>query len=123
MTGSNGGADEPRGLLNGIASDAVRGRGWKAFAGPAAFLLAATIAVVVVRSVRHADRPSSPAPRGSTVVSKHPVAPAPRSYTVQAGDTVAAIAAKTGVPVVRIRALNPRLQPTALFIGEKIRLK
>lgn len=98
-------------------------RGWKAFAAPAAFLLAVTIAVVVVRSIQHSDTPSSPAPVRSTVVSKHPFDPAPRSYTVRAGDTVTAIAAKTGVPLARIRALNPSLQPTALFIGEKIRLR
>jgi LysM repeat protein len=99
-----------------------RGRGWKAFAAPAAFLLAATIAVVVFRSIRHTSTPSPSPPARATVVSKHPAASA-RSYTVRAGDTVTAIAATTGVPLTRIRALNPHLQPTALFIGEKIRLR
>jgi LysM repeat protein len=96
------------------------GRGWKAIAAPAAFLLVATVAVVVFRSTRHAQEPSSPSPR---VVVTHPAAQAPRAYTVKAGDTVVSIAAKTGVPAGRLAALNPGLHPTSLFIGQKIRLR
>jgi LysM repeat protein len=42
---------------------------------------------------------------------------------VRAGDTLAAVAARTGVPTARLIALNPSLQPTALFIGQRIRLR
>jgi LysM repeat protein len=100
---------------------AVQERSWKAFAGPIAFLLAATIGVTVFRAVRHA---SAPTPAPSPVVrSKAPVAPARRTYSVRPGDTLALIATKMGVPLVRIRSLNPGVQPTALFIGEKLRLR
>ena len=99
---------------------AAGGRRWKAFAGPAAFLLAATIAVVGVRAIRHVDRPSPPQ---RSVVVRHPTVIASRSYSVKAGDTLASIAAKTGVPAARLTQLNPGLQPTALFIGQKIHLQ
>jgi LysM repeat protein len=99
--------------------------GRRSFAAPAAFLLAVTIAVVVVQSTRHH---SSASP---LVMSNHPVVVSgqgvgdegARFYRVAAGDTLAAIATKTDVPLARLRTLNPRLQPTALFIGEKIRLR
>jgi LysM repeat protein len=42
---------------------------------------------------------------------------------VRAGDTLESIAAATGVAVERLRELNPSLEPTALFIGERIRLR
>ena len=47
----------------------------------------------------------------------------PRVYTVRAGDTLATIAAETGVPVARLEKLNPQVEPTSLFIGDRIRLR
>jgi hypothetical protein len=88
------------------------------------FLLAVTVAVVALRGVLHrpaAAPPAAPA-HPARAAAKHP-APARRQlYTVRAGDTLSAIAARTGVPLARIRVLNPGLAPTALFIGEKVRL-
>ena len=55
--------------------------------------------------------------------TKAPVERGLRAYSVRPGDTLALIATKMGVPLVRIRSLNPAVQPTALFIGEKIRLR
>jgi LysM repeat protein len=103
---------------------AVGGRNWKGYAAPAAFLLAVTIGVVVLRSVGvgTADQPAAP-PASATIKAKPAAAAGPRFYTVKAGDTVTAIAVKTHLPLTRIRALNPSLRPTALFIGEKIRLR
>jgi LysM repeat protein len=45
-----------------------------------------------------------------------------RTYTVRAGDTFSTISAKTGVPLTRIRALNPGVDEQALRIGQKIKL-
>ena len=45
------------------------------------------------------------------------------SYTVKTGDTLAGIAARTGVPVERLQELNPELDPQALVSGQKIRLR
>ena len=102
---------------------AAPGRSWKAFAAPAAFLLAATIAVVVVRSIHPTALPKPPAAGFGLYQSKTPIPPTKRFYSVAAGDTLGAVAAKTGVPLARIRALNPRVTPTVLFIGQKVRLR
>jgi hypothetical protein len=102
----------------GLVAAAARGR--RAYVGPVTLLLAVTIAVVLLHEARHSSQPK-PSPH-HLVRTKSPVAPR-RFYTVGAGDTVTGIAAKTGVPLTHIEKLNPRLSPTALFIGEKIRLK
>jgi LysM repeat protein len=107
----------------------VTRRNWRPYAAPAAFLLAATIAVLVARGFLHHGGSAAPvrAHRTTTTApaAKHHAAPASRAqlYTVRAGDTLTAIAARSGVPLARIRDLNPKLEPTALFIGEKIRLR
>lgn len=46
-----------------------------------------------------------------------------RNYTVQTGDTLGAIAEKTGVSVERLLVLNPELDPQALVAGQRIRLR
>jgi LysM repeat protein len=45
-----------------------------------------------------------------------------RTYRVQPGDTLSAIAAKTGVPLTRIEQLNPSLDSQALQTGQKVKL-
>ena len=45
------------------------------------------------------------------------------TYTVKTGDTLAGIAAKTGVSVDRLQELNPELDPQALVSGQKIKLR
>lgn len=102
-------------------------REWRRYAAPAAFLLAVTIAVVLVRSgLEH--RPSNP--RKTTTTRRIPPSPQvsttanKREYwRVRAGDTFGVISSKTGVPVKRIQKLNPRVTSTSLFIGEKVRIK
>ncbi len=106
----------------------MTGRGWRPFAAPAAFLLAVTIAVLVGRAVLDRGGTASPAPAPAartavTTTKKVAAKPHHRLYTVRAGDTLAAIAARSGIPLAQLRLLNPNLEPTALFIGEKIRLK
>jgi LysM repeat protein len=46
-----------------------------------------------------------------------------KTYTVQSGDTLSAIAAKTGVGLARIQALNPNVDTRALHAGQKIKLR
>jgi LysM repeat protein len=45
-----------------------------------------------------------------------------RSYTVKSGDTLSAIAVKTGVPLDTIERLNPKLDADTLHAGQKVRL-
>jgi LysM domain len=47
----------------------------------------------------------------------------PKSYVVRSGDTLTSIAHKTGVPVARIRALNPGIDPQIMISGETLKLR
>ncbi|MGE0601122.1 MAG: LysM domain-containing protein [Dehalococcoidia bacterium] len=44
------------------------------------------------------------------------------TYTVKAGDTLASIAHAFGQPVARLIGLNPGLDPTALTVGQEIKI-
>jgi LysM repeat protein len=44
-------------------------------------------------------------------------------YVVKSGDTLTAIAHKTGVPVAQILALNPEVDPQILIAGQTLKLK
>jgi LysM repeat protein len=46
-----------------------------------------------------------------------------KTYTVQTGDTLTAIAHKTGVPLSEILALNPAVDPQILTAGETLKLR
>jgi LysM repeat protein len=104
-----------------------RQQDWRRYAAPAAFLLAVTVAVALVRSgLEHssATSPSTtttrsipPSPQVSTTANKR------EYWRVRAGDTFGVISTKTGVPVARIERLNPKVTSTSLFIGEKVRIK
>ena len=111
----------------------MRNRPWTHYAAPAAFLLAVTVAVMLIRSAIAPEptpttTPSVPLlPRRTvaTTTKPPPTRPAarPRFYTVVAGDTFAVISSKTGVPVTRLRQLNPNVNPTALFVGQRLRIR
>jgi len=49
--------------------------------------------------------------------------PTAASYTVEPGDTLTAIAHRTGVPVARILELNPEVDPQILIAGEELKLR
>jgi hypothetical protein len=103
---------------------AVPGGRWRAYAAPAAVLVVVTGTVAVVRNDLRSKHHAAPA--ASTAV--HPAALTPphrtvhRTYVVRSGDTIEAIARRTGVPQARILTLNPKVSPTALFIGQRLRL-
>jgi hypothetical protein len=44
-------------------------------------------------------------------------------YVVKTGDTLAGIAAQTGLTVERLQELNPELDPQALVSGQRIKLR
>jgi LysM repeat protein len=115
----------------------VKADGWKRFAAPAAFLLAVTIAVALVRAGFESGSDGPPAaavttqartqPSTTTTVrtttTTKPVKPARQFTTVEAGDTFSVISARTHVPVATIEQLNPKVSSTSLHIGQQIRIK
>ncbi len=104
---------------------AAPGRNWRPYAIPVAFLLAVTLVVALVRNGIHHSGNAPAKPRAAKAHGQR-VAPklaAGGVYVVRAGDTLTVIAAKTGVPAARLAKLNPKISPTALFIGEKIHLR
>jgi LysM repeat protein len=115
---------------------------WRRFVAPAAFLLAATIAIVLIRAGIDSGQdhkststvvvPVPPQKRVSTTGSKAKSRSTSTSttttagrqfWTVQAGDTFSVIASKSGVSVATIETLNPNASSTTLHIGEKIRVR
>ena len=55
--------------------------------------------------------------------NERPRRPARARYTIKTGDTLGAIAVKTGVSVERLEELNPELDPQALVAGQRIKLR
>jgi len=110
----------------------VRRDDWRRYAAPAAFLLAVTLAVVLIRSGINSGKspaavttaPSRSQATTTTTKKKTKKAPSSQRYwTVEAGDTFNVISSKTGVPVATIARLNPNASSTSLFIGERIRIR
>lgn len=71
----------------------------------------------------------SPPYTGPTATSPRSAPPAPparpprRNYVVKSGDNLTAISDKTDVPVERLRELNPDLDPQALRVGQRVKLR
>lgn len=102
------------------------------FAAPVAFLLAVTVAVLIVRSAVKSEatgpaaaRETVPATtsRTSTRPGRTTRSPRARFYEIQRGDTLETVAAKFDTSVEQLLVLNPDVDPVALGIGERIRVK
>jgi LysM repeat protein len=108
-------------------------RGWrrygKRFAAPAAFLLAVTVAVLLVRAgLQTTPASDTTSIRTQTVthvqVTTAAVAPRHRRYyRLKTGETLSDVAIKFRTSVEQLLALNPGVQPTNLVVGERIRVK
>jgi LysM repeat protein len=104
------------------------------FAAPAAFLVAATIAVLLVRSAL-SDEQATPQRSTTTAGSTQTTTTAGtttgtttaagerRFYEIQSGDTLETIAADHGTTVEQLLVLNPDIDPVALTIGQRIRVE
>jgi LysM repeat protein len=101
------------------------------WAAPAAFLAAITIGALVVRAGFEQGGHHNANPPTTTVTSKtkkkhrhgHQHHQVQKTYTVQSGDTLGGIAAKTGTTVARLLQLNPGIDPSALRVGQTIRVQ
>lgn len=87
------------------------------YLGPFALSAVVAITTLVVLSARAHPHASAASPRQAA---------APHSslgyWTVKPGDTLTAIAAKTGVTVTVLEGLNPDVNPSGLQPGERLKL-
>ncbi len=102
------------------------------FAAPAAFLLAATIAGLLIRSGLDVaeSRPTTTraVPHRIERATTLPTAPpAPRAkaryYVIASGDTFELLAGRFGTTIERLVELNPGVEPTALTPGQRVRIR
>ena len=118
------------------------------YGAPAAFLAAVTIAVILIKSglsggsgstttvglfpttTRAATTTTSTTtklvlttPQASTATTTETTTPGAEYYAVKSGDTLGSIAQKYGTTVDELMTLNPGIDPTALLIGQKLRIK
>src|SRR5436190_11156001 len=117
------------------------------YGAPAAFLAAVTIAVILIKAGLNggSDTVTTTAPpttahtttRAQTstklvltapqatasTTTTETTTPGAEYYTVQSGDTLGSIAQKYGTTVDELATLNPGIDPAALRIGQRIRVK
>jgi LysM repeat protein len=113
----------------------MRGRARMArFAAPAAFLLAATVAILIVRSgLDNGEAQPSPTTTPATTTAPATTEPGTTAqttggadqqfYVIEPGDTLAVIAEEHETSVEQLLVLNPELDPVALTVGQRIRVK
>lgn len=89
-----------------------------------ALVVAVLVAVAVVSAALSGDDSSPAGHKGQPQAQKEKKQRTKaRSYTVESGDTLTAIAHKTGVPVAEILALNPEVDPQILIAGQTLQLR
>jgi LysM repeat protein len=115
------------------------------YGAPAAFLAAVTIAVILIKaglgggsdsvttvgelqttartSTRTTTKLVLTAPQGTTTATTETTTPGAEYYTVQSGDTLGSIADKYSTTVDELMTLNPGIDPNAMHIGQRIRVK
>ncbi len=102
-------------------------------AAPAALLLAATVAILLVRDGLHADdEPEPPAAVRTTTAATTTTTrtaatttrpqPAARYHVIEPGDTLLVISERFDTTVTALLRLNPGVDPTNLVVGRRIRV-
>ena len=118
--------------------DPARRRELTRYAAPAAFLVAATIAVLLIKSGLENDDaqpetlPTAVTTAGTTTQqtttklvltgTTTTTTPGARYYVIKSGDTLGGIAARYDTTVEELLALNPDVDPNALHPGDRIRV-
>ena len=116
------------------------------YGAPAAFLAAVTIAVILIKAGLNAGSGSTTTVEalpttstatkptttklvltgplaGTTTTATETTTPGAEYHVVQSGDTLGSIAQKYNTIVDELITLNPGIDPTAMHIGQKIRVK
>lgn len=121
--------------------DQRRRRELTRFAAPAAFLAAATIAVILIKAGLSGNEtapttvgalptaaPTTTQPRTTTklVLTQSPTTTATQAgaqyYVIESGDTLGSIALKYDTTVEDLLRLNPDVDPNALHPGDRLRV-
>jgi len=94
---------------------------------PTAFLLVATVTVLLVRAAIHDDAVAptarvEPAPV-TTPKRAHTRSAHASAYSVRSGDTLGTIAERFGRTVGQLLVMNPGIDPRALRVGQSIRVE
>ena len=104
------------------------------YAAPIAFLAAVTVAILLVRSgLENGDATTPPATTAATTAAAT-TKPGTTGgtttsqagaefYVIRAGDTLAVIADEHDTTVEQLLVLNPDVDPVALTVGQRIRVK
>jgi LysM repeat protein len=99
----------------------------RTYAAPAAALLAVTAAVLAVHYGLQQKKTTAPlvttVPARTTKAKPRHAVVFGRTYVVQRGDSFSAIAVKTHTSVAELERLNPDVSPTALRVGQQIKVK
>jgi LysM repeat protein len=103
---------------------------WARWAAPAAFLVAVTVVVLLVRAglAHHSSKKSvSPPAIATTATTQTATVPyvqprRRRYYRVQSGDTLSRIALRFQTTVPYIQLLNPGIDPANLTVGRRLRI-
>ena len=97
------------------------------YAAPAASLLAVTAVVLAVHyGLQHHAKVVATVPvvhPAKAVVHRRRPPALAQTYVVQRGDSFSTIALKTHTTVARLERLNPGLSPTALRVGQIVKVK
>lgn len=104
----------------------VTGIDWSAelrrYAAPLVLLVAATLGALAIRALRKDDPPAAKEPAVAAAPRPPVKRPVARVYVVEYGDTLGQIAEQYETTVERLRAINPDADPTALRVGQRIRV-
>jgi LysM repeat protein len=103
----------------------------KRYGAPAAFLAAVTIAVLLVRAGLHTGSGTSTGTAASThnaraaatTATTSTPRPRRRFYRLRQAETLSDVAIRFHTSVERLLALNPRIEPSSLVVGQRIRVR
>jgi LysM repeat protein len=104
--------------------------GWRnpaRYIAPLALTAAVTVTYLIVHHAvidKHSSTSTTTVQTTSTVARHHGhTASTPTFYVVKSGDSLSEIAAKTGVSIATIEALNPHVNPNNLQPSQRLRLR
>jgi LysM repeat protein len=102
------------------------------YGAPAAFLAAATIAVLLIKAGLgggSGETTTGGVPSTGTTTTAAtqtrpatPTTTAARYYTIESGDTLGSVAVKEHTTVEELLRLNPGINPEGLHVGQRIRV-